>query len=221
MKYIVVVLFAALLVSCNSVPDKKKQVVDANRQFLVPEKTAEGSALFDGVSLGGWEVTNFGPQGPVKVSEGNIILNYGDGCTGITYKKDFPKNNYSLSLEAKRVSGNDFFCGITFPIDTTFCSFIVGGWGGPVLGLSTIDGADASENETKSMMSFEKDKWYNIKLQVSGGKIMAWIDNKKVVDFDTAGHKIGIRPEVSLSCPLGITTWNTTGALRNIRYKEL
>ncbi|MBE3084634.1 MAG: hypothetical protein IMZ64_00270, partial [Bacteroidetes bacterium] len=39
--------------------------------------------LFDGKSLQGWEITNFGPQGPVYVSGGEIILGMGDGCTGI------------------------------------------------------------------------------------------------------------------------------------------
>jgi hypothetical protein len=48
--------------------------------------------------------------------------------------------NYEIKLEAKKVTGNDFFCGMTFPVGDSFCSFIVGGWGGPVVGLSSIDG---------------------------------------------------------------------------------
>ncbi|QGY42513.1 DUF1080 domain-containing protein [Maribellus comscasis] len=220
MKSIIFFLFILLVASCKNSPNKTNQTEEI-KSYLVEKETADGVALFDGETLDGWEVTNFGTQGPVKVSAGNIILNYGDGCTGVTYTNDFPTVNYQLSLEAKRVSGNDFFCGITFPVDTTFCSFIVGGWGGPVVGLSTIDGKDASENETQIMMSFEKDKWYKIRLQVSDQKIMAWIDEKNVLDFETADHKISIRPEVSLSCPLGIATWNTTGVLRNIRMKKL
>jgi hypothetical protein len=97
----------------------------------------------------------------------------------------------------------------------------VGGWGGPVVGLSTIDGVDASENETKMLMSFEKNRWYDIRLEVTSEKISAWIDDENVVDFKIGDHRIGIRPEVSLSRPFGIASWNTTAALRNIRVKKL
>ncbi len=120
-----------------------------------------------------------------------------------------------------KVSGSDFFCGMTFPVDSTYCSFIVGGWGGPVVGLSTIDGKDGSENSTKTLMNFEHNTWYHIRLQVTDAKIMAWIDDKQVVDFTIDDHKLDIRPEVSLSRPFGICSWNTTAALRNIRLKQL
>ncbi len=184
----------------------------------VQQDQQEGlKTLFDGESLDGWEITNFGTQGPVQVSGGNIVLGMGDGCTGITWDGDFPKMDYEVSLEAKKISGNDFFCGMTFPVDSSFCSFIVGGWGGPVMGLSSIDGLDASENETRSMKKFEHDTWYRIRLRVTPGKIEAWIDNEQVVDFATEGRRLSIRPEVSLSKPFGICSWMTTAALRNIQ----
>lgn len=184
----------------------------------IQQEQREGwKTLFDGESLDGWKITNFGTQGPVQVSGGNIVLGMGDGCTGITWDGDFPKMNYEVSLEAKKISGNDFFCGMTFPVDSTFCSFIVGGWGGPVMGLSSIDGLDASENETRSMKKFEHDTWYRIRLRVTPGKIEAWIDNEQVVDFATEGRRLSIRPEVNLSKPFGICSWITTAALRNIQ----
>ena len=215
-----IVLIVFFLASCNS--GRRQEIKSENEvQKVVQKETKEGTAIFNGISLEGWKVTNFGTQGPVYISDGNIILNYGEGCTGITYINDFPKKDYEVSLEAKRVEGNDFFCGITFPVDTTFCSFIVGGWGGPVVGLSTIDGLDAEENDTKTLINFEKEKWYKIRLEVTDDSILCWIDNEKIVDFNIENHKIDIRPEVSLSRPFGIATWNTTGALRNIRLRKL
>jgi len=181
----------------------------------------KGESLFDGRTLNGWEITNFGTQGPVQVSDENIVMAMGDGLTGITWKSNFPVMNYEVTLEAKKVSGNDFFCGITFPYDTTFCSFIVGGWGGPVVGLSTVDGMDASENDTKKLKRFDKNTWYKIRLKVSRDSIEAWIDEEKIVDFMVNGHQLYIRPEVQLSTPFGIASWNTTAALRNIRLIEL
>src|SRR5512133_1189836 len=117
------------------------------------------SMLFDGKTLDGWEITNFGPQGPVSVSGGEIILGMGDGCTGITWKRAFPRADYEVSLDAKRVAGNDFFCGLTFPVGKDPCTFIVGGWGGATVGLSSIDGKDAAENETTTIRNFETNKW--------------------------------------------------------------
>ena len=45
---------------------------------------SDSSFIFNGKNLEGWEITNFGPQGPVYVSGDEIILGMGDGCTGIS-----------------------------------------------------------------------------------------------------------------------------------------
>jgi hypothetical protein len=179
------------------------------------------SFLFDGKTLDGWEITNFGPQGPVYVSDNEIILGMGDGCTGITWKKAFPGAGYEVSLDAKRVAGNDFFCGITFPVGKSPCSLIIGGWGGATVGLSSIDGKDASENETTTIRNFDKNRWYHIRLIVTDEFIRSWIDSDKVVDFAIDNKKLSIRPEVELSRPFGIASWNTTAAIRNIHLQRI
>jgi hypothetical protein len=206
----------ALALGCTGRQEKKS----ASRQDVA--STDPGTIiLFDGESLKGWEITNFGPQGPVYVSNGNIILGMGDGCTGITWTEDFPVNDYEVELEAIKITGNDFFCGMTFPVRESFCTLIVGGWSGPVTGLSSIDGMDASDNETRTLRKYEHDRWYKIRLRVTGEKIEAWIDNEQVVDFLTEGRDLSIRPEVLLSRPFGICSWNTTAALRNISLRYL
>lgn len=177
----------------------------------------DSSYLFDGETLNGWEITNFGPQGPVYVSGGKIVLGMGDGCTGITWKGDFPRQDYMVTLEAMRQDGNDFFCGMTFPVGKDPCTLIVGGWGGMVIGLSSINGMDASENETMILRQFEKGRWYRIVLRVTEETIEAWIDNEKLVDFTIGDNILSIRPEVELSKPFGIASWRTTAAVRNIR----
>jgi hypothetical protein len=182
-------------------------------------ETLDSTLLFDGKSLDGWEITNFGPQGPVYVSGNEIILGMGDGCTGITWKRAFPRTDYEVSLDAMRVAGNDFFCGMTFPAGNDPCTLIIGGWGGATVGLSSIDGKDASENETTTILNFDKNRWYHIRLVVSEGVIKSWIDSVKVVDFNIGRRKISIRPEVELSRPFGIASWNTTAAIRNIHLQ--
>jgi hypothetical protein len=176
--------------------------------------------LFNGQDLDGWAITNFGPQGPVYVRDSAIILNFGDGATGITWRKEFPEINYEISLEAMRIDGNDFFCGLTFPAGDSPCSFIVGGWGGSLVGLSSIDGKDAVENFTSTRMQFNNGTWYEIRLVVTENAITGFIDDKQVFDVPLEDHTFSIRPEVGLSRPLGFATWVTSAALRDIKFRE-
>jgi len=195
-----------------------------NPESILADSSSEGkdsTFLFNGRDLGGWEITEFGPQGPVYVSAESIVLGMGDGCTGVTWKGDFPTVDYEVTLDARRVEGNDFFCGITFPAGDSPCSLILGGWGGTVVGLSSINGKDASENETTTLRNFEKDRWYAVRLRVTGEKIAAWIDDEPVVDLEIGDKVLSIRPEVYLSLPFGIASWRTTGELRNIRLNRI
>jgi hypothetical protein len=70
-------------------------------------------------------------------------------------------------------------------------------------------------------MNFTNGKWYHIRVRVEPGKIQAWIDNDRVVNVETEGKRLSIRLEVEPSVPLGIATWNTAAALRNIQMKKL
>lgn len=193
----------------------KTDKIDQNQQL----SEEEGTLLFNGKNLEGWEITNFGPQGPVYVTNEKIILEMGDGCTGITWKRDFPLMDYEVNLEAMRINGNDFFCGMTFPVENSFCSLIIGGWGGLVVGISCIDGWDASENETTRLFKFNKNTWYQVHLRVASNKIIAWINDIRIVDFEIGNHNLSVRSEVELSEPFGIASWKTTAAIRKIRLK--
>ena len=180
------------------------------------------ASLFDGQTLNGWRVTPFISHGPVEIKGGQILLHAGSDLTGVSWTNTLPRTNYEISLEAMKVEGNDFFCGLTFPVGDASCTFIVGGWGGGIVGLSSIDGMDASENETSQSLSFETNRWYPIRVRVSPGRIQTWIDDKAMVDLPTAGRKISLRwGEIDLSQPLGVASWRTTAALRNVRLRPL
>jgi hypothetical protein len=179
------------------------------------------TSLFDGKSLGNWRITDFGGQGKVYVKDGAIYMEMGNDMTGINWAGPLIRQNYEITLDAMRVMGNDFFCGLTFPVGDKPCSLILGGWGGGVCGLSNLDYYDAANNETTRLISFESGKWYHVRLRVTPKKIQAWLDGEDLVDVEIEGRKIGIRPEVDLSQPLGIATWQTAGAVRNIVIKPI
>ncbi len=182
-------------------------------------QAGEWTSLFDGKTLSGWEQTSFGGEGPVRVKDGAIVLEMGDPLTGITWTRDVPRVGYEIGLEAARLAGNDFFCGLTFPVADSHCSLILGGWGGTTVGLSSIDGLDASENETTQEMRFEDDRWYRVRVAVGRHDIRAWLDDEPLLAVTTTGRRIGIRPEVEPSRPLGIAAFRTRAGLRGIRLK--
>lgn len=182
-----------------------------------------GRALFDGKTLTGWKATKFGGEGEVYAKDGLLHLEFGAPMTGVTYagKAKLPTTNYEIRLEAQRVDGSDFFCGLTVPYKTSHFSYIVGGWGGGVVGISSIDGMDAAENETTTYTAFKNKVWYRVRLRVTDNRIDAWLDNKQVVKVEVNGRKITTRSEVDLSKPLGLAVFDTRAALRNIRLIEL
>lgn len=184
--------------------------------------TEKWTPLFNGKDLTGWKSTNFGGEGEVYVEDGVVVISQGVDLSGVTStRKDLPKKNYEVEFEARRMEGSDFFAGLTFPFHDSACSVILGGWGGGVTGLSSIDGLDASENETTGYVSFTKGQWYHIRVRVTDHRIQAWLDKKSLADVDTTDKKIDVRFEVEPSKPLGFSTYQTTAQIRNARLRTL
>ncbi len=178
--------------------------------------------LFDGKSLAGWKATDFYKPGKVTVKDGTIVMAKGTKMTGVTYaRRDFPKMDYEVTLEGKKLAGDDFFCTTTFPVGKSYCSLVVGGWGGRVVGISSINGADASENETSGQREFKPNQWYRVRIRVSAKRIEAWIDRDQVVDLNTDGLELTTRVECAACQPFGVATWDTVGAVRDIRVRSL
>ncbi len=204
----------------NTSPPAKKSK-QADKKSKQADKTID---LFDGKTMKGWKTADkftFEQHGKVRVHKGELQLGIGQPATGVVFAGKFPRNNYELSLQAKRTDGGDFFCGLTFPVDKEYCSLIVGGWGGGVVGLSNVDANSAVENETTGYLEFKKGQWYTIKLRVTDDRIEAWIDKEQVVDLQRMGHKFAIWWEQEPLRPLGVATWNTAGSLRNIKYRKV
>ncbi|QDT92321.1 3-keto-disaccharide hydrolase [Gimesia algae] len=225
--WLLLVLTLSLMTASSASADNQSEKSGSNKADATKkaEKQPEPKwiSLFNGKNLDGWKVPQFGGEGEVHVEKGNLILEMGVDLTGATLvdTKKFPLTNYEVELEAMRVDGTDFFCGLTFPVKKDPCSFILGGWGGSLCGISSIDGDDASQNSTTTFQTFKKNQWYKIRLQVTDHKIQGWLDGKQIVDQNLKDRKISIRHEVELSRPFGITSFCTTAALKNIRLRKL
>jgi hypothetical protein len=231
---IVALLIASLTLwnGCVSAKPPVTQPPAASAPQITPEEAAakpsaplagEGwKNLFNGHDLTGWQITDFAGHGPVQVQSGLVVTQIGDEMGGINWTNDVPKKNYEIALDAMKLEGSDFFCGLTFPVGDSFCSLILGGWGGTVMGISSIDGQDASENETTGFKRFDAGKWYRVRVRVTDTKIEAWLDAKKIVDLITTGKKIGLRfGEIEDSKPLGLAAYQTRAAFREIKLRRL
>ena len=210
--------------------DKKPQADCPKPQSNETKGTAEKSAkeknvvsLFDGKTLNGWESIEFGGEGDIMVADGEIQMMPGDPLTGICILDDveLPAENYEISLKGVKRDGHDFFCGITFPVKDNFCTLILGGWGGSLVGLSNLDGRDASENGTKVTHKFEKNRWYSVRVNVLPNRIKVWVDDEKLIDESIEGREVSIRNDVISTTPLGITNFQTESAFKDIQIRKL
>ena len=201
----------------------RRSVLAALAAALAPQlRSEEWKLLFDGKSLDGWHEAAYKGHAGVRVEEGAMVLEAGSPMTGATFGGTFPHSDYELRFEGERLKGNDFFASVTFPVGDSFCTWVTGGWGGDIIGLSSIDGWDAADNETRNYFTFETGHWYQFRLQVTPARIRAWIDDKPVIDVSIEGRRIGLRfADMKLSAPLGFASYLTKGAVRKVEYRAL
>lgn len=168
-----------------------------------------------------WKVAEFAGGADVFVLDDVLVIEEGNEMTGVVCAEEPIRMNYEITLDAMRLAGGDFFCGLTAPFEDTHFSLVVGGWGGTCVGISSLNWLDAYHNETAVFRSFEDHRWYRIRLRVTPGNIKAWIDGKETVNVDVDKEDVDIRWEMSPTVPLGIATWCTTGAIRNFSARTL
>ncbi len=85
----------------------------------IPAEKVPWVPLFDGKSLQGWDIVkgyDYEEKGKVDVQDGCLVIGTGQPATGVRWTEKFPKMDYEIELEGKRVAGNDFFCGMSFPV---------------------------------------------------------------------------------------------------------
>ena len=84
----------------------------------------------------------------------------------------------------------------------------------------SLDGLDASENETSHTVTFENHRWYEVAVEVTTTHIKGFIDGKVVAEAATAGKDVDVRIEMLPCRPLGVASWRTVADIRNITLEE-
>ena len=213
--HLVVVSMALLLVGCASAGSSVSAPRFAPGQWV---------SLFDeeNATLANWKVVDLDESyGKARVEDGAIVIETGHPASGIRWTGPVLREDYEIELEGMRVEGRDFFCGLTFPVGDEPCTLILGGWGGSVVGLSNVDDYHAAENETTLGMDFKDERWYRVRLRVTRPRIQVWIDDDLVIDLEREDRHFSIWIDQEPCAPLGIGTWETKAALRNIRMRRV
>ena len=172
-----------------------------------------------------WMPIVFGGEGITEWKDDVLSIGAGAELSGVQFVgEELPTMPYELELNAKKIMGSDFFCGLTFPISSKkeCVTLILGGWGGGTVGISSIDDQSASENETTQYMSFEDGQSHDVRVIVEEKRLQVFLDENSIIDVATEGRKLGLRSGMIDYCvPLGIATFQTSAEIRGLRWRSL
>jgi hypothetical protein len=162
------------------------------------------------------------------VKDGILIVPAGKPMTLARFSqwqaRQLPVTHYTLTFQAKRHAGDDFFAAMTFPCGSlqTCLTLMLGGWGGDLCGISSLDGKDASENEQRSSQTFRPDHWHDFRLEVRPDTLQVWMDERRIVNASLTGRTLSLRPgDIELCAPFGFASYWTEGHIRQLSLTPL
>lgn len=176
---------------------------------------------------GKWKACQFGGDGKIEIKKDLIKIGYGSPISGVVWtgkvgeKDGIPRDNYEIECEARRIDGHDFLCALTIPIAKSHISLVMGGWGGGITGISSIDGFDASDNQTTTYDDYENGKWYKARVRVETTRIVVWVNEQMMFEHPREGHSFDIRFEMDLCTPIGLANYECDSEIRNVRIRKL
>ena len=182
--------------------------------------------LLEGDLAAQWVASGMEKEGASAVKDGELSLKAGEPMTGMRYQPkagdSFPPRSYELEYETMRSGGADFFGSVTFPAAGSHLTLILGGWGGSLVGISNIDGEDASNNRTTGHLDFVNDRWYRVRIELRDEDLRVWIDRKLFVNVNLRGRGPALRPgEIEKCLPLGFASYLSDCRVRGLVMREL
>jgi len=182
--------------------------------------------LFNGKDLSGWKVAGFDGGGEIKVqADGAVSCAEGKPLSGMAYTNPIPTISYELKLEAMRVEGSDFFIGLTIPVEDSFCTVIIGGWGGGLCGVSSVNYMDAADNMWTRHVNFESKRWYKLRVRVMPNVLQVFLDDKTYharIQYEKASvFSLRSGSDIDKTKPLGLATYQTSALWRNFTLTKI
>ena len=184
--------------------------------------------LLDAPWAASWQAAGIPDQGGMMLRDGVLTLAAGQPMTGTRFTAwsapAFPETDYAVSYEARRTEGEDIFAMLTFPVGShqAHATFVLGGWGGTVTGISSIDFKDANENATRAEQRFDNGRWYRVRLEVRPAELRAWLDDRLIVNVHIGGRRISLRPGFIDHClPFGFASYGSAGEVRAVVVERL
>lgn len=187
---------------------------------------AETVALFNGKDLSGWKTADIWGNGKVEaLSNGVVSCGLGKPLTGLAYTNTFPTMSYEVKMEALRKEGSDFFVAMTIPVESNACTVVIGGWGGGLCGISSINFMDASENQYSESVSFKNDVWYTLRVRVTPGLLEVFLNDTlytaKVPFESSSAFTLRAGSDIDKTKPFGLATYETKALWRNLSVTTL
>jgi hypothetical protein len=175
-----------------------------------------------------WREAKIESSGGMTRETDGFTLKEGAPMTGNvlpTWTEDgLPLTDYAINYEATRLNGHDFFGSVTFPVGKAdrCVTFVLGGWGGSQVGISSIDGYDASENTTGSSQHFEDNRWYRVRIEVTDRFLKVLLDGRLIINTNITGRSLSLRGgDIHQCVPFGFATYGTTGRVRGCVIEKL
>jgi hypothetical protein len=187
---------------------------------------AETVALFNGKDLSGWKAADIWGNGKVEaLSNGVVSCGLGKPLTGLAYTNSFPTMSYEVKMEALRKEGSDFFVAMTIPVESNACTVVIGGWGGGLCGISSINFMDASENQYSEGVMFKNDVWYTLRVRVTPGLLEVFLNDTlytaKVPFESSSAFTLRAGSDIDKTKPFGLATYETKALWRNLTVTNL
>ncbi|MDB6133108.1 MAG: hypothetical protein JWM59_1351 [Verrucomicrobiales bacterium] len=166
------------------------------------------------------------PLSEEAVKAGVLVLGKGQMLTAVRYEGKHPLllTDYEISWQGMRLEGRDFFASMTFPFgsEKTCGTFVTGGWGGWTTGITALGHQYANENDTTGSTEFVTGRWYEFTLQVTKDCLRGLIDGKEQFKVAVQGRTVSMHhSEIQKCMPLGFASYDTKGAIRNVRIRPL
>jgi len=187
---------------------------------------AETRALFNGKDLSGWKLADIWGNGKVEVlSNGVVSCDIGKPLSGIAYTNPFPTMSYEVKVEAMRKAGSDFLIALTLPVESNACTVVIGGWGGGLCGISSIDFMDAAENSYSSGVALTNNIWYTLRVRVTPGLLEVALNDTlytaKVPFEKSSRFSLRSGSDIDKTLPFGLATFETHALWRNLTVSEV